>query len=204
MFRPAEQGQVSINHTTAFLWSYRAIAYEYFSKESAIRAHKLIAQQADRGRPFNEQCALQDYAYSQLCGLKMGMKDLEELKSRYWNLYKKSAFHDFHFYAVSFSDVLPVVSCGALSPEYDFLGNNIQNILRSDQPIEQVAFNLTSVGGKSFVIFGWLDAGGPAERLAASFRKVPAANKANAAVSFAFEYQENTMMRPSWWNHCLR
>ena len=198
MFRAAEHGQFSLNQRTAFLLSYRAIAYEYFSKESVIRTYSRV-RDVDRGRPFEEQCVIQNYMYAKEHGLKLGLKDLKELKTRHWKMYKDAAFHEFHFYAVIFADVLPVVACGAISPEYDFVGNNLQSLLRLDSPIEQSAFNLTSVDGESIAIFGWLDNAGPAEQLAASFRRIPTAAKANAAVSFAFAYLENTMMRPSWW-----
>ena len=114
----------------------------------------------DRGRPFEEQCVIQNYMYAKEHGLKLGLKDLKELKTRYWKMYKDAAFHEFHFYAVIFADVLPVVACGAISPEYDFVGNNLQSLLRLDSPIEQSAFNLTSVDGESIAIFGWLDNAG--------------------------------------------
>jgi hypothetical protein len=199
LFRPAEYGAVAINNITAFLLSYRAIAYELFAKEAAIRATPIL-QQSDKGRPFHDQCYCQDYIQTRLCGLKMGMHDIMRLKSRYGALYSTSAYNDFHFYAVIFSGVLPVVSCGAISPEYDFSGKSLQDVLRSPQPVEQVAFNLTCFGDASVVMFGWVDRNGPAEGLATSFRQLPSAEKANAAVRFAFEYIENTMIRPSWWD----
>jgi hypothetical protein len=198
LFRAAEHGVVSINALTAFLLSYRAICYEFFAKAAAIRATPII-QQSDRGRPFVDQCYCQDYLHTKLRGLEMGMQDLLRLRSRYCTLYSTSEYDKFHFYAVTFSDVLPVASCGAISPEYDFSGNSLQDILRSPQPIEQVAFNLTSFGDTSVAVFGWVDKNGPAEKLANSFRQLPLADKANSVVRFAFEYIENTMMRPSWW-----
>src|SRR5713101_7797948 len=63
-----------------------------------------------------------------------------------------------------------------------------------------MAFNLTSFGNESVVILGWVDQHGPAENFASSFRALPPHEKANAAVQFAFEYIENTMIRPSWWD----
>jgi|SRR6516225_1143391 len=195
----AESNHVfSVKQGFSFLLSYRAICYEFFAKAAAIRATPII-QQSDRGRPFVDQCYCQDYLHTKLRGLEMGMQDLLRLRSRYCTLYSTSEYDKFHFYAVTFSDVLPVASCGAISPEYDFSGNSLQDILRSPQPIEQVAFNLTSFGDTSVAVFGWVDKNGPAEKLANSFRQLPLADKANSVVRFAFEYIENTMMRPSWW-----
>jgi SEC-C motif len=198
LFRAAEHGHFSLNQETAFLLSYRAIAYEYFCKESAIRAYRRI-REGDRGRSFEDQCLFQDYVCVSEYGLKLALGDLTELKKRYWRIYKEAAFHEFHFYAVTFTDVIPVVACGAIWPEYDFSGANLQDLRRLSNPIEHVAFNLTSFDGQTIAMFGRLDNGGPAEQLASSFRSVPIEKKANAAVSFAFQYLENTMMRPSWW-----
>jgi hypothetical protein len=200
MFRLAEHGDVSLNSTVAFLLSYRALAYELFNKEAAIRSTAVL-QQADKGRSFSEQCFFQDYVNTHLYATRLGAQELMALKSRYCHLYTTASYDDFRFYAVKFEDILPVVSCGAISPEYDFAGNDIQNILRSSQPIEHMAFNLTSLGNESVVIFGWVDQHGPAKHLASSFRALPPHEKANATVQFAFEYVENTMIRPSWWDN---
>ena len=133
--------------------------------------------------------------------MKMSIKDLDSVRMAYHSLYKTKTYHqEFRFYAVHFSERLPVVSCGAVWPEYDFSGKNIQEILSSSDPIEPVAFNLTSFGGNSVVMFGWTDKDGPAEKLVDSFKQLPDDEKANAAVSFAFEYIENTLVKPSWWN----
>jgi hypothetical protein len=59
MFSPAAQKVVPLSREVAFLLSYRAIAYEKFLKEAALRSKELHRQEADKGRPFAEQASIQ-------------------------------------------------------------------------------------------------------------------------------------------------
>ena len=60
--------------------------------------------------------------------------------------------------------------------------------------------NLTVLNERSVLFLGWIGSGGPAEAFAASYPRLPRAEKANTTVGFAIEYIENTYCRPSWWN----
>jgi hypothetical protein len=60
--------------------------------------------------------------------------------------------------------------------------------------------NLTVLNGRTVLFLGWIGSGGPAEAFAASYARLPQAEKANTAVRLAIEYIENTYAKPSWWN----
>jgi len=51
----------------------------------------------------------------------------------------------------------------------------------------------------SVLFLGWIGSGGPPEKFATSYARLPQTEKANAAVRLAIEYSENTYCRPSWW-----
>ena len=182
----------------AFLLSYRAIAYEKFLKESALRSNERERQDADKGQPFAEQADIQTALYATKYVTELSLSDLTRSKAAFDAVYRAS-YAGFDFLAVEFDAILPAVSCGAFFPEFDFFGQSLQS-LASPTPLDAIAVNLTVLNDRSVMFLGWIGSGGPAEAFASSYARLPQAEKANAAVRFAIEYIENTYCRPSWWN----
>jgi len=182
----------SVRHT------YRAVAYEKFLKEGALRSNERARQEADKGLPFAEQASIQQGLYATKCVTELGLSDLTRSKAAFDAAYRAS-HAGFNFLAVEFDCILPVVSCGALFPEFDFFGQPLQS-LAAATPLATIAVNLTVLNARSVLFLGWIGSGGPAEAFASSYARLPQLEKANAAVRFAIEYIENTYSRPSWWN----
>ncbi len=132
--------------------------------------------------------------------MKRGLIDLESIKKRYDSAYRSNDRSEFSVYAVEFSEVLPVVACGAFYPEVDFSGNQLQKLGRGSAEFEQIAFNLTILNGVTVAAFGWLGSkNGPPAAFVESFKELPDLEKSAAVIQLAFEQLENTYMRPSWW-----
>ena len=201
-FRPAEQSTVSLGPEVAFLLSYRAIVYERFIKEAALRSIEVLRQEADKGLPFSEQINIQDLLYHQEFGIKQGLEDLKACNAMFDSAYRASLF-GFTFVAVEFSIVLPVVSCGAFHPDFDLYGEALQPLSPATR-LDQLAVNLTVLNDRSVLLLGWVGSGGSAKSFASSYARLPRQDKANTAVRLAIEYGENTYARPSWWNNLPR
>ena len=200
LFAPVEKSPVKLDKEAAFLLSFRAICYESFQKDVAYRNID-IQRQIDKGKDFEIQCFVQQYLHVLREGMKRALRDLDEWKKAYDDAYRSGDYGKFSFYAVLFSDPLPLVACGAFHPEFDFGGNPLQIITRGENGFEHICFNLTVVGGKSVAVFGRTgNIGGPAEQFINSFRGLPKNVMANATFHLACEYLENTYFRPSWWN----
>jgi hypothetical protein len=90
MFSPAEQKIVPLSREVAFLLSYRAIAYEKFLKEAALRSKELHRQEIDKGRPFAEQASIQTALYAVKCGLELGLRDATRCKAAFDAAYRAS------------------------------------------------------------------------------------------------------------------
>jgi hypothetical protein len=199
LFAPIEKSPVTLDKTAAFLLSFRAICYEVFTKEAAFRTID-VQRQMDKGKNFEAQCYIQQYLHLVREGMKRSLRDLGAWKKSYDDAYRTSKYEDFAFYAVQFSQLLPIVACGAFHPEFDFAGNPLQLITRGQGSFEHVSFNLTVVNGKSVAVMGRTgDPGGPAELFCHSFKSLPKTSLANAAFYLACEHIENTFFRPSWW-----
>jgi hypothetical protein len=198
MFSPAEQKVVPLSKEVAFLLSYRAIAYEKFLKEAALRSNERARQEVDKGQPFAEQACIQQRLYAEKYVTELALRDLAQAKDAFDAAYRAS-YAGFNFHAVEFDRILPVVCCGAFFPEFDFFGQPLQS-LASATPLAVIAANLAVLNERTVLFLGWIGSGGPAEAFASSYSRLPQAEEANAAVRFAIEYIENTYCKPSWWN----
>ncbi len=199
LFRPVEIGGSTLSAESVFLLTFRAIAYELYTKRAAVRAVP-IQQQMDYGASFLKQAIVQQHLHYNAVGMKRGLIDLESIKKRYDSAYRSNDRSEFSVYAVEFSEVLPVVACGAFYPEVDFSGNQLQKLGRGSAEFEQIAFNLTILNGVTVAAFGWLGSkNGPPAAFVESFKELPDLEKSAAVIQLAFEQLENTYMRRSWW-----
>ncbi len=199
MFRPVEAGPVPLSSETCFLLSFRALAYECFTKRTALRTVDIL-RQMDNGSPFSMQCQIQQFLSIYRQGLRRGMADLERWKISYDAEFQSGRFNTFRFYGVAFDTILPVVGCGAFHPEFDFSGQPLQIISRGAAAHEHVVFNLTVLDGRSVAVLGWMEGdSGPAANFVLSFARLSESEKAEAAVRLGFEHLENIYLNPTWW-----
>lgn len=199
LFKPIEAKSLSLTTDAAFLFSYRAIAYERFAKEAELRSAD-IQRDADRGHPFSKQAANQMFLAAFVAGIMIGLRDLERWKDQFDARLLSGARDNFHFVAVRFDSVLPVVACGAFHPEFDFRGNRLQQLGRDGVDFEHITLTVTTFAEQTILVLGWIGSGdGPAKALAESFVAIDDARKADAVVRLLFIHTDNLFFRPSWW-----
>lgn len=200
LFEPIENKAYSLDHESAFLLSFRAIAYEYLTKKDSIKGIE-IQRKLDKGKDFQTQIAIQQHLHSFLSGLLRGMRDLANWKAEYDKKFYAKDYTSMPHYAVEFDGLLPFVCCGGFHPEVDFNGNQLQRISRGNFKFEHVCVNISVMDKKTFLVFGWHGAkDGPAEIFVKSFQSIKDSEKANTALILAVEQSENTYFNPSWWN----
>jgi hypothetical protein len=198
-FKPIEMPEVALDLPSAFLFAYRAIAYERFTKAAALGSLD-IHREADRGKPFPVQAMVQCSLHSYASGLKSGMHGIDAWKQEYDERLASGDRSGFSYFVLRFDRVLPIVSCGAFYPEYDFTGRALQRLSRNTYTFEHLSLSVTTFAGRTVAFFGWLgDDAGPAGRFVASFRALPDERKADALIRLAFEHLENIYLTPSWW-----
>jgi hypothetical protein len=198
-FKPIEGQDIALDQSAAFLFAYRTIAYERFTKAAALKTAE-IQREMDRGQPFWKQVLIQESIHPYACGLEIGMRDVEAWKSDYETRLVSGDRRGFVYYALRFDRLLPIVGCGAFHPEYDFTGTVLQRLGRRPFAFEHLSFSITAFAGRTVIFFGWLgDDYGPAAKFVASFRAIPDNRKADALIRLAFEQLENIYFTPSWW-----
>lgn len=199
MFKPIEGETVSLNKDTAFLFSYRAIAYERFAKEAQLKGIS-VQRELDRGCSFLQQRMIQMHLKTYESGVKVGMRDVDRWKKQFDERLLSGARDDFHFLAVRFDRILPIVACGAFHPEYDVQGKPLQRLGRNSADYDHITVNVTSLNGQTISVFGWVGSEvGAAGAFASSFARVPDGRKADVLLRLLFLQTDNLFLRPSWW-----
>ena len=199
LFKAVEGQDLSLDGQGAFLLSYRAIAYERFSKEVQLESLG-IQRQMDKGHPFWKQVSIQRQIHPHEWGARRGLADVTRWKADYDSRLLSGALDGFHFLAVRFSGLLPIVACGAFHAEVDLSGNLLQRLARGDGDLEHLALNITSYRGQTVMVLGWIGStSGPAAAFAQSFSTLDDARKADSVVRMAFEQSDNIFIRQSWW-----
>lgn len=199
LFRSVESADSKLDAYNGFLLSFRAVTYELAAKDAQLRSHVASKAFADNGLAFERQVAVQNFLSLHQIGIEQGLADTTALKATYDEAFLTKSFSNFSFYGVEFDGLLPFVAAGAFMPEFDFSGMRLQEIGIAGRP-SHVALNITQLGCKTCVGFGWF--GGQdcaAARLVESFKAIPDDEKSDAALVLAMEHLENFFCTPSWW-----
>ena len=200
LFRPVELAESKLDIYNGFLLSFRALTYELATKDAQLRFSIASKEFIDNGASFEHQAAIQNYLSIEQRGIEQGLAGVAALKEKYGESLLKNDLHGFSFFGVEFNGVFPFAVAGAFLPEFDFSGVQLQEI-KNDSPQNHIALNITQLGDKTCVGFGWF--GGPncaAARLVQSFKSIPDDEKSNAVLVLALEHLENFFCKPSWWD----
>lgn len=199
VFRQIEGREIELKEYNAFLFAYRSICYERFAKEVQLRVTD-IQREMDRGRSVEIQEAMQQYLHGVRWGIHLGLQDVDAWKSEYDSRLISADLCGFHYAAVRFDRVLPLVGCGAFHVEYDLDGNTLQRLARRGGRFDHLALNVTAFESETVAVFGWIgDSNGPAAAFVRSFERLNRDRMADAIVRIAFEEMENIYLRQSWW-----
>lgn len=200
LFKPIEGRFLSLTKETAFLFSYRAIAYERFAKEAQLRTSS-VQRDMDRGHPFATQVAVQKHLTIFINGIRMGIRDVSRWKSQFDERLLSGDLDDFHFLVIRFNELLPIVACCAFHPEFDLQGKPLQRLGRTNADLDHVTLTVTVFEGRTVMVLGWIGVDdGPAREFAESFLKVEDLRKADALIRLLFIHTDNLFLRPSWWD----
>lgn len=200
-FKPIEGKSLDLDPHSAFLFSYRAIAYERYSKEAEGRFNAIMRETADRGQPFWKQAAMQSLLYDVSIGVELGKRDMKRTKDNFDKLFLAGSYEGFHYCAIRFDRILPVVACCAFHPEFDLTGNRLQQLGQDMVELDAVTLTVTAFEGHTIAVFGWIGPNdGPARSLSNSLLDVEGMRKADALIRLLFVHSDNIFLKPSWWD----
>lgn len=200
-FRPLETQPFVASPEQVFLLGYRAVCRELYTKRweaAVVPSHR----EADRGLAPLLQRAHQAHVDRLAFSMNAGLTDVEHTKAAYDDALLRGDFSRVSAYVLHFDRTPDVLCSGGCLLEADFAGNPLQREALSDPAARPAETSLsilpTDTGGAA--VFCWL---GHTEAGAAFTRSLDALaddGVGHAVVRFVFEFLENKVMAPSWWD----
>ncbi len=191
----------------ATLLSYRAVTKELWTLQQNLTFGLRSKEFLDRGRPLEEQVAIQNHLNLQAHHHAMGLGDLRPRKRRLEEaLDVAGGGAPLQWRSFDLGVLLPVVGCGGYCCAVDFEGQGCTWHGGDPHTSSQVALLLHAVvpwQGTTHVVFGWIpdDAFALAcNQVSDSFANLSLAQQQRSAVLFLFEVSENLFARMSWWD----
>lgn len=198
LFAPFEDKNFEMNATNAFLIGYRALCSEIYAKENA-KSLLPFMKTMDRGRSSFSQLSLQQYLSDYNFGVDLGLRDLQVLKKQYDEIFTSSDYSTIYYFIIEYDEAPHILYSGAIYPEYDFKGNELQD-LTSRGVMEGISINAIATQTGGAVIFQWNGVGDINQRLVGSLYSLPPNSWASLLTQFAFESLENLYISPDWWD----
>lgn len=182
-----------------FFLGYRALAREHFTK-TAQKGSAIHMKDADKGSDISKQLFVQGFAKLYGKSVDLGERDLKHHKSIYDTHVENRDFDDLKAYILEFDSMLPIQASGAIFPEVDFHGNQIQSLQDTETILDLITCYIITEGSRSIAVFSWLpNSHNSCEKFVSSFRKLPDDKKIEALFVFTFVSFENTFIEPGWW-----
>ena len=199
IFAPLEKKNFSGTAEQFHLLGYRALAREMYNKRAASALVDFI-RETDRGKSFVEQVAIQATVDGMNAGFDTSNRNLDYYKSRYDRCLVSGEFDSVEGYVIEFDAPPPVMCSGAVFPEQDFKGMELQDLGDFLRIPDLLCYASFYGGRRGAVVFSWLSENGDTcRRFIESLKEIPNALVPGALLRFFFEYCENVHMAPNWW-----
>ena len=191
LFRPIEKSTFVGSSEQCFLLAFRALAREVHGKRSEWRNFNETL--ADIGARH----AIPDYGR----GLEAGVANIREHMHDYASLLVANDYSSVRAYVIEFKAAPPVMCSGAIYPECDFHGGALQNLADLNRKPDLLCFSSYFCGQRGVVLFSWLPESDPScSEFLQDFAAVPNRDLGPALVHFLFEYSDNILLAPDWWD----
>lgn len=152
LFKPIDTSYFkSTNQQQIFLYAYRSLAKELFDKENALNMF------VDMIEDVKDNIGLSKHISSYIDGTKNSLNSLNVQKKIYDDVLKNKMYDDMRYVSFNSTDKLFMVFSNILYPEYDFMGNTIQDLsnTNTDNTFDLITFcSAPTENGWSFV-FSW-------------------------------------------------
>lgn len=195
LFAFVETGRIEATPRTAFLLTYRALAYELHQKKKSYAAAELVAS-LDQGRAFIDQAFVQQLAAQLGHSSEIAHDELESHLTDLKADYDVADFSRFQAIFVAFDRVLPFAASFFIAPYEDISGHKIQGWF--DAEASYVSFASLIVREASVIMLAWERS----SSLGCLGDQLAAANPREVAtllLRFALSNSENVFLAPDWY-----
>lgn len=200
LFRPIENFIFTSTLHQIFLYSYRAFSREVRGKKAYLEFIPILINDAKKKANVYEKIVRLKYLVDQEKLVKHGINDFNTFKKKYDHKLTVNDFTNINYYYIEFENKIPIVSCGATSPEMDFHGNDVRSIKYTHETPEIYSFNLECTKEYGFALFSWIGNQKHCTKLIKSFDILTDFEKEHALFRYLLEYYENLFIDPNWFD----
>ncbi len=202
IFKEIETQPFLWNSRQIFLYGYRALCRDVFTKRAGKEFFQGDFRNIDKGKDLVAQQSIQGWLSKHEIGLEVGSNDTEKDKDLYDKELLKGKFVNLNFYGLKTKTTPEVVASFSFIPEYDFQGKFLQDLGEMGKPIESMTLSIFPTEEGGAIIFTWIaQFNGACENFLESLENIPDNKKPDAVVRCAFEFGENTFFSPIWWKN---
>ena len=200
IFEPLENNLFISNHESAFLLSYRAVCMELYKKKY-LNNFLPYMKSLDRGFNENMQNIYQNEINTLSEGAKVGLTNLESIKSHFDDVLLAGDYSNVK-YLIYQIDSKPKILCnGCFYPDFDFLGNRIQNIADLSHELDMIGFSIVETTQGGALVFSWInDFNHSCSIFINSLLSHPLTIVPNLILKMIFAFLENIYFSPGWWD----
>lgn len=201
LFSPIETQEIRACEQHAYLLAFRSLCYELFAKQGGLLLgdhHRTL----DRGLPIQLQITMQEELADIETGLKTALRDIQQLKAQFDEMFRLDSFSDIEYYVIWFEHPPDIMCSGNTYPKWDFTARQIQDISNLDVSCDQISLSLVASGNKGCAFFSWhKNCANTCRAFICSLINLPIEEIPHAIVRFVFSTFENRFMNPDWWEH---
>jgi len=198
-FKPLESAAFDGSPKQCFLLGYRAICHEIHQKSGLLKSDPIMRSLVDRGLSAEEQAKVQQLWAKFEDGTRRGLADVRGVKSVMDQQILRDNYSGWSRAVVSFRGDLSVVSTGAVTPNRDFDGKQLQDLQNFDVDIEQLPFAIVATSDGGAAVFVWRTGQMAPLAFVESLLKKGEQRLPGLIVQFMFAYIENTYFSHRWW-----
>jgi len=200
IFSKIEKEPFLASQEQCFLLAYRALAREIYMKKAQVSSLDVLYK-ANRGKPLEQQLAIQDMKRLIEEGSSAGLRDCEYHKIIYDKVFLGRDFSSVHAYVIELKEPPPIMCSGGLFPEQDFCGNQLQDLLDLQTRPHFLSVSSFYGGQNGDVVFTWLsESDTTCRKFIDSLVNLPPQRLTDALIRFFFE-GENLYVQPDWWDN---
>lgn len=192
LFEPIDDHDPEPSRKNAGLLAYRALAREMYLKQTAVATFRKVLSDKRR-RPMN---GLRVDLW--LKGNENGLRQLKPHHSVFETAIQRGDWSEFDYLWIEFSGTPAVGACGAIFPEFDFAGQQLQRLDRT--PLDFLAINVMARDKGATAVLPWPRSNEACRLFVESLRRLPHERLGDAVVTLLFEHIENTAFAAAWWN----
>ena len=199
IFAPLEKQTFCGTPEQCFLLGYRALAREIYNKRATAKSLDIF-RDMDKGKPFAGQVELQEMTSALAIANKAVARDNSYYKSIYDGLLESQEYKTVRAYIIEFETAPPVMCSGAVYPEQDFGGVELQDVADIRNTPDLLCFTSFHGGERGVVTFSWLaESDQTCRAFVESLRAIPDEFVTAALSRLFFTHCENVHIEPDWW-----